>query len=132
MPVKLLRSFFFGGGEVLGNRAALDMAFLETASCLVFKPQGMITLFQIEKKMNGMQFVHFGLHLSQSPEKHSAFHDPYEQPDLPWHTGEGGGFFFPLTQPGAAAPAPSWAPAGSSRCSAPWAWRAQSGPSEIS
>lgn len=42
--------FFFWGGEVLGNRAALDMAFLETASCLVFKPQGMITLFQIEKK----------------------------------------------------------------------------------
>lgn len=43
--------------------------------------------------MNGIQFVHFGLYLSQSPEKHSAFHDPYEQPDLPWHTGEGGGFF---------------------------------------
>lgn len=78
---------------MLGNRTALDMAFLETASCLVFKPQGMITLFQ-RKKLNGMQFVHFGLHLSQSPEKHSAFHDPYEQPDLPWHTGEGGGFFF--------------------------------------
>lgn len=99
MPVKLLSSFF--GWGVLGNCTALDVAFLETASCLG------VPFPERKKKVNGIQFVHFGLHLSQSPEKHSAFHDPYEQPDLPWHTGEGGGFLFPLTQPGAAAPTPS-------------------------
>lgn len=48
MPVKLLSSFF--GWGVLGNCTALDVAFLETASCLVFKPQGMISLLQREKK----------------------------------------------------------------------------------
>lgn len=77
--------------------------------------------------MNGMRFVHFDPHLSESPDKHLAFHHPNEQPDLPWHSGEGGGFLFPLTRRRAAGRAPSRAQAGSSRCAAPGAWRAPPG-----
>lgn len=102
--------------------------YVVPGDCLLFfKLQEMITL-STEEKVNGMRFVHFGLHLSESPDKHSAFHHPYEQSDLPWHSDEGGGFLFPLTQPAAAGPTPSRAQAGSSRCAAPGAWRSPPGP----
>lgn len=123
--------FFFWGAGVLGNRTALDMAFLETASCLVFKPQGMITLFQREKKWTGYT-LYILVYTYHSRQKNTQLFTIPTNSRTCLGTRVRAEVFFPLTQPGAAAPTPSWEPAGSSRCSAPWAWCAPSGPSEIS